>query len=956
MAEASAHAAALTLRLPDATQRLLSGRPLDLPEALSLQQELKAFSLTEEAAGAKRLLLAHDAFPAALLGFLAAALRLDAHPGRDARSHPELCRDAAGAAAALVRTCPFPAALDFATRLLRTDALQCYSRLLAAATGAVQAAEEDAPWFMVATIYGAVHLLESLGTAARNSMRAADSAAAAASSGAAQQQQRRLQQQQRALSFAAKFSAALSDSGAAEHLARATLHLHLHPAAADYALAVLSPSLRVCAVLTNLYSVYRDAAQSDVPAAACLREVLGGRCVQHLAISAALAALCAADGGPAYGLPEGLLLRLRVWDNPSSSPGDVWQRQAVQELHFKSLALLHVFAGLSLAAEPIPPPPLGRRAAVALLLRLGRFGVESARAWAEVDADSTGGRPAGGGVEVASPAELAPVRPPLSSPDGIGVNDSHSGCGSGGGNARDVQPVPPAAMPHPLRLHMPRADVALSTIYSLASAMSFLATQQQQHGPPGPLPPAPPCPMVRAALGADLLPCLERLLRRAGEAPAACEAPLACHLLLSECFDLEGLAPLLAYGEPRQAASLVATLGKLLASRAVPNLLLVLRADETDHGPSVEAADLATNLLAAAQRWMRVAARGAGSWLAQPAPCGPSGEQAAAAAAAVAPGHSAQRQLTAAVSYSVSEFLPPLSRLFQALAPLAQVCGAAAASAMAATASNCLKSLLVWVPMLSRRGVEEGAPAAAGGWRRWLLQEACVVPLLGAALGLLPMLLLQEREEQLGQAASRCKLSRLLGESCCCVAAAFPDEVQGAALSAAAAEESSASGGSRTPGGSGAGARGSGRRAGHRSTRAGGSRSSSTSAQAQPADWAAAAAAASGPGGWRPSVLCALAAELRAHGSSAATTAAALEDLARQLAARRAGGSSGGSGDASMGLRAPPSLVQDLGGGAGGLLPLRACGRCGAAWYCRPECQTAHWRSAHRRACGLPRG
>ncbi|PNH09333.1 hypothetical protein TSOC_004057 [Tetrabaena socialis] len=32
-------------------------------------------------------------------------------------------------------------------------------------------------------------------------------------------------------------------------------------------------------------------------------------------------------------------------------------------------------------------------------------------------------------------------------------------------------------------------------------------------------------------------------------------------------------------------------------------------------------------------------------------------------------------------------------------------------------------------------------------------------------------------------------------------------------------------------------------------------------------------------------------------------------------------------------------------------LPLRACGRCGGAWYCRQECLAAHWRSGHREAC-----
>ncbi|PNH05585.1 hypothetical protein TSOC_008155, partial [Tetrabaena socialis] len=313
-----------------------------------------------------------------------------------------------------------------------------------------------------------------------------------------------------------------------------------------------------------------------------------------------------------------------------------------------------------------------------------------------------------------------------------------------------------------------------------------------------PLPPAPPRPMTPAALAAGVLPCLERLLRRAPEAGGV---DLRRCLLPKKVFDLESLAPLLAYGEPRQAAALVAT---------------EQRAQETD---------------------------GVG-----------------------------------------------------------------------------------------------------------------------------------------------CEIALLLGESCCCVAAAFPDEVRSAALSAAAAaEEGVASGGSGASRGGGLGGRSSGRRAGGLSgARAGGSSSStSNSSQSQPADWAG-AAAASGPGGWRPSLLRALAAELRAHGRDAAhgTVAAAVADLAGKLEACLARGSGGGGGEAGAGWLGTPALViawsegasglrvpppaegrallrtcanpacDNLAGGSEAELPLRACGRCGAAWYCRPECQTAHWRAGHREACG----
>ncbi|PNH03796.1 hypothetical protein TSOC_010131 [Tetrabaena socialis] len=41
----------------------------------------------------------------------------------------------------------------------------------------------------------------------------------------------------------------------------------------------------------------------------------------------------------------------------------------------------------------------------------------------------------------------------------------------------------------------------------------------------------------------------------------------------------------------------------------------------------------------------------------------------------------------------------------------------------------------------------------------------------------------------------------------------------------------------------------------------------------------------------------------------------------------------------------------NLAGDSEAELPLRACGRCGGAWYYRKECSVAHWRSGHREAC-----
>ncbi|GLC50626.1 hypothetical protein PLESTB_000400800 [Pleodorina starrii] len=48
---------------------------------------------------------------------------------------------------------------------------------------------------------------------------------------------------------------------------------------------------------------------------------------------------------------------------------------------------------------------------------------------------------------------------------------------------------------------------------------------------------------------------------------------------------------------------------------------------------------------------------------------------------------------------------------------------------------------------------------------------------------------------------------------------------------------------------------------------------------------------------------------------------------------------------------ANPACVNLEGDSEAGLR-LAACGRCGAAWYCCGDCQTAHWRAGHRAECG----
>ncbi|PNH05582.1 hypothetical protein TSOC_008148 [Tetrabaena socialis] len=515
-------AAALVPRFRDATERLRSGRLLKPSEAHSLKQQLEdVFPATEGAAVAARL-LAHDSFPAALLGLLAAALRLDARSSPDACSlalnaHSDLCATASDAAGGLVfdprGDCPLsPEALGFATRLLRTQALQCYSRWLAAATEDVQAAGAGASLRAASIIRDAACLVDTLADVARRSMAdGSGEAGAAPMSGAARRRQQ--QQQARGLAFLGELAAALRYSCVVEHLARAALHLHLR-CAGEAAEATVLQALSACVCVLDMHDACCTAGLSDAPAASSLRGVLGGRCTRHLALSSALAALCAADGGPSYGLPEELLLGLPVFGN-NSPPANLRQRQGVQELNFSILHLAVSGLEVNLRMRPAPSLPPGRRAAVALLLRLGRLGLESGRIWGEVNGGSALGQRDGSGAEGQTSAGGAPDFPgggggafrgrgsagsgyrgsgnagSEAGIDGGGGGGSGGGGssgnegdgGSGGGSvALPTVPAPPPSvpLPQPLRLLVSRNELAHLTTYSLHVALHLLSAVHQQ--------------------------------------------------------------------------------------------------------------------------------------------------------------------------------------------------------------------------------------------------------------------------------------------------------------------------------------------------------------------------------------------------------------------------------------------------------------------------------------------
>ncbi|PNH10029.1 hypothetical protein TSOC_003276 [Tetrabaena socialis] len=456
-----------------------------------------------------------------------------------------------------------------------------------------------------------------------------------------------------------------------------------------------------------------------------------------------------------------------------------------------------------------------------------------------------------------------------------------------------------------------------------------------------PLPPAPP-PVFAVALAGGVLPCVERLLRRAGEAPLGPEASFAEGLLQHEAVSGPFLVALLAYGEPRQAAALVATLGKLLRglSSSCPAVAVVLTEVMNLVMTCVRGVLVAVlyddeNVLSS--RW--VGAR------------------------------QQHQQLERMTSYAVCEWLPPLSRL----ARLRMAADVAPESDDTWRGLG-LAPLVSWLPLLVCRAlgggsgtvgaVGEAAAGAAGGtataaaaWQSFLLEEVAAVPLLTDALRLAAR----------GVDKGFGFLTLALG--CCSVAAACPEEVRGAGHEGAADVLPCGVNGRTDPA-------------------CGGNVAAAAPASSSPA--APAPPPCPGPAPWRPELLRALVQRLRARGYGN-EAGEALEALAAQLEAWEAGDGdpckARDEGDTERRERAlaawgqlqaaapamariaavllPPAEARallrtcsypacsNLAGDSETDLRLQSCSKCAATAYCCRACQVAHWRGGHREACAL---
>ncbi|PNH03821.1 hypothetical protein TSOC_010089, partial [Tetrabaena socialis] len=757
-----------------------------------------------------------------------------------------------------------------------------------------------------------------------------------------QLQQWRRQQQQL---FASKLGPTLRDSCVLEHSARWLLHLQLAEAAGRVpAGQVGQPAASIVILLEH----------AGCPIMA-LGEALSGRCMGHLELSLGLAALCAVDGGPSYGLPRELLLGLPVFDNDGDNLRGTHSRGVLLSGPFT--CMMRAMTARSVQASGAPP--LGWRTVAAVLLRVGSLVVASARAWAK---DPDAPAPPEGEAQPLVPPQPQPPQQQLvlETFDVMKVADnvlqhfcSLLSCLEKG----KVPGAPPAEalveaegpfwrLVVDIATHCPRWAQGREALQNLAAMTGVTWQPPAGHGL---LPPEAPGTMA-AALAGGMLPLWERLLRRAGREPDCSEAILLC-CMLEKVDEHGGLWGLLAYGDPVQGAALVASWSKLLRTLAVP--LVISGSDgDSDDEDFVEARsalvcgmlNCTTMLLDAAVARLLEAA-----------------DELAAAGAAAAVSAAQQQlarlltlaafggrnifllgeqdsgatpagQINSGADTGVMDWLPLLATGCLGTG-LGRGAGLAAAQTGTATgmANQAAEAPAAYVSRtILAAGQQAGAaaapPAAAGSAAaEWLLllRGVGAVPLLGAVC-----------QSQLSTPAADRTWGGLI-QGHCLVAAACPAEVRQAVLAAAAASSRS------DPGRS-----------------------------------------AAVPPGWSPQLLRLLASKpAEGQEDEGGALAVASAALARQAELWAAGGGEDGAelaravaalrslplmGVAAAELLSSPAEARallrtcanpacdNLAGDSEAELPLRACGRCGGTWYCRRECQAAHW-GIHKGACGAHR-
>ncbi|KAG2501163.1 hypothetical protein HYH03_000978 [Edaphochlamys debaryana] len=698
-------------------------------------------------------------------------------------------------------------AVAFARTVLRTHTLQRLSRAVAGTTthlqtvkdalGAVDLEQADLEgaclWACVQTLKYGPDLVSNLAAlVARAALCSTEHAApepapprSAAERDAyavRQREWRRLEVAKRVL--IGEFVAHMAASGVMEHQARALTTAAIATSAAVTAEAgVLASELIAFApdsynallcTWSRLHALCITAVSPDD--AARLQAILSGPCLWHLTVSTGLDALSYADGGSSHGLPQALLDGLPVLGGVQAlGPNEVVRVLRILDLDLQGQPAwlsTHTFktlvAYLGGAAAP-HPPSVGPRAAVSVLLRVGRLALQSVRAWSQPEAVVAAGDL---GVLLGPPRSMDPVKllwACLTCTDGLLPSPAPGGWAEAALLQRWRLAVGTIEHVSPWLAHVDQDTAARFVAEPLVRGDLFQ--------PDGSLP-AAPSPTVAAALAAGLVPALEHLVRRAGESLPA--AGLLIRLLKYTAGGL--LERLFAHSNPVEMTGLLVSLAKLLRRR-------------------YDGDGLGVNFpihLSMVYRDLDSALRAASS---------PVSAAAAAGVSAAPAAGQASRHLTTALAASALLWLPELARLgreeMAALGdPWAVLASPHDSIPLPGVLAWVLEGVFAWLELLpflpesgptvaggdgaAADGAAGGGGAGGGsGWRRLLVEEVAAVPLLAAALRLAP----RWKPVVDGRHLDVCMMR--LTTACAAVAVAAPEAVQRAALAGAAASAAS---------------------------------------------------------------------------------------------------------------------------------------------------------------------
>ncbi|GLC36666.1 hypothetical protein PLESTB_000128100 [Pleodorina starrii] len=400
--------------------------------------------------------------------------------------------------------------------------------------------------------------------------------------------------QPKAQAAARELRGAVLRSRALEHLTRAAMPMMQHADAAAAAavsadgsgpagqgplVAVVGQAdergqargiLRMVAGIVN--NLLTAAVQNDRPTAVWANAMLAGDCVQYFLVLHVVSQLCAADGGPDYGLPAGARLpAYEVEDDGEQAPArrgstaSRGARTASGPLRLRADVVARAFGWW---ARNTRTTPCSGRALRAVCERAAAAAHASLAADRGEDAAVAAAAAAAAGESIAVQGRFSPPG------DAVAMAAAALHCaaartpdGADGVFRGLWEPVVQTAN---AAVHVrPRAallDAWTPLRLLLALPLPPLGVSPEDMGPQF-LPPQPG-PDLAAALAAGYLPALERTIRNEARLAGASPQQLApvlqgiCSLLGISTGG--GLVGLMAYGNPTEVAALLVTLGKVI--------------------------------------------------------------------------------------------------------------------------------------------------------------------------------------------------------------------------------------------------------------------------------------------------------------------------------------------------------------------------------------------------------